>query len=162
MHSFFKWYHHHHHVVNIGNTVCTTYILYRTHIYIYIWICPAVFFLARIGDCCSSTMIVDTVCTHLSNNTVGSETSSSPSRKLPLNRHNRLYVQQQNTRCERNSLPLAYRHAVEPHLQRYKALIATPLPWSRSPVFSEHCENSRMDSRRRTNGISMRGTVRCK
>lgn len=77
--------------------------------------------------------MVDSVCQRLAKppsykNTLG--TSALLGSGVQNSRFSRLYCKRQREEALQDSIPLAYRYAVDGYLQRYNALMATPIPWN--------------------------------
>lgn len=75
--------------------------------------------------------MVDTVCQKLAAPSSYLDALGSPGLPGIGSTHlSRMYLKRQRDEEFQDSVPLAYRHAVDGYLQRYNTLMATPIPWN--------------------------------
>ena len=77
-------------------------------------------------------LIVQAVCSHLSRSSTYPNPLGppSPADGVGPNRHSREYLRKQCEMATDNVMPLTYEHAIGAHVQRYRELLSTPIPWT--------------------------------
>lgn len=80
--------------------------------------------------------MVDAVCKQLSNRPLYTDVlgdlSVQHQHAVGGSRHSRQYRKRCREQTEQETQPLAYRHAVDPHLKQYQDIMSTPIPWNGS------------------------------